>query len=133
MAKTKSKKAEDNITLTISQAAQAFPTSKAHAFQIEKAGEDNYYFRIADPIFLNNSQTRSVIKCVKFNRSSGFLVQTNLSIKVEDKIIDMTIKAFNDMVISKMNELLKDAEANVEILVPYEVMGFMAKPALKIV
>jgi len=115
--------------LTILQASEKWPDSKAHAFKLEGQKPTVSYFRIEEPIFVKGSSTlRCRVKCVKFDSEDGYLVVTNTPIKNADVIKDMTIKEFVDGVLTKMNEFLQDPEKNVVNLIPYENLGFYKQP-----
>ena len=119
--------------LTILQASEKFPTSKAHCFQLKGQNPNVYYFRINEPKFLNIGKIRCYVKCVKFDKVDGYLVVTNVPIKNGNEVIALTIKNFTDLVISKQKELLLDKEKNHPKLIPYENLGFLKPNTLNII
>ena len=109
--------------LSILQASQKWPTSTAHTFQLKDQNPNVLYFRIEDPEFVNTNGIRSRVKCLKFNKVDGYLVITNVPIKVDAEIEVLTIKDFADAVLIKVKEL--QTQGDLEKLIPYEHFGFL--------
>ena len=118
------KRSTGSRTMTIHEAAKLWPNSLAHAFQLNGIGLAVYYFRLEDPEFINVAGIRSRVKCLKFDSEQGYLFVTNVSIKAQQGIIPITIKEFDQVVMAKKAELLKEPKANLLLLVEYESHGF---------
>lgn len=113
--------------ITIPTAAKLFPDSKAYAFQIGGMDKDTYYFMIEKPTFTKpGSRVRSFVKCIKFNKKTGYLVITTVPIKNEYVIEAITIGEWYKMVQDKVQELINNPDER-EKLIPYEAMGFCRK------
>lgn len=112
-----------DLELTILEAAEKFPNSKSHCFSFTRQNPKVYYFTIDAPQFHPpGSNIRCSVKCLKFHPPSGYLVITNVPIKLEDDLEEYTIKEFADMVMAKVEEL--KLSNDLEKLRPYEVFGF---------
>jgi len=65
-----------------------------------------------------------MVKVIKFDKHSGYLVVTNLPVKIADEIIVYTIDDFLIQVITKLNEYLLYHQEYIDKITPYEKMGF---------
>ena len=111
--------------LTILEASRKWPKSKAYAFKMSERDPNVMYFRIEEPQFVNLNGIRSTVRCLKFNSIDGYLVVTNVPIRINDTIIDITIEEFANAVIHKMEKLQQ--EGIIEPLIPYKTFGFLTE------
>jgi len=80
---------------------------------------------------MSGGKIRSRVKCLKFDKSHGYLVITNVPISNDVEIIQLTIGSFVMEVLNKLNQYLEYHQEYFDKLTPYETMGFLepAKPS----
>lgn len=114
---------EKTEDMTILEASKKFPDNISYAFQIEGTNPNVSYFRIEQPKFTKpGGKIRSYVKCLKFDSESIYLVVTNVAIKNEMVIKDLTIKQFTDKVLKVVKTLTDEKQE--EKLKPFKVFGF---------
>lgn len=103
---------------------EKYPESRAFTFRFKNKNPNNYFFRLEEPTFLNIGKTRSVVKCLKFHKETGYIAVTNIPINNDDEIIAYTVGTFTGLINKKISELLEDTKANMDLILQYEALGF---------